>query len=66
METERLQKFRNLIEESIGRISPREVAILKFRFGMTDNQTHTLEETGKLFGITRERVRQIENKVFNL
>lgn len=59
---DKLKQQQNTIEESIGKLKSREVAILKYRFGMTDNQVHTLEETGKLFGITRERVRQIESK----
>ena len=43
-------------------LTERERKILDYRFGLTDNTTHTLEETGKVFGITRERVRQIEGK----
>ena len=36
--------------------------MLRMRFGMCDGRTHTLEEVGQLFGVTRERIRQIENK----
>ena len=36
--------------------------MLKMRFGMYDGRTHTLEEVGQIFGVTRERIRQIENK----
>lgn len=43
-------------------LSPREQRILQMRFGLDDGVTHTLEEVGKEFGVTRERIRQIEAK----
>ena len=46
----------------IGELSPREQKILEMRFGLGDGITHTLEEVGKEFGVTRERIRQIEAK----
>lgn len=46
----------------ISDLSPREQKILKMRFGFDDGITHTLEEVGKEFGVTRERIRQIEAK----
>jgi RNA polymerase primary sigma factor len=52
------------IKEAIRRpqLTPREKTILSYRFGLTDGSSHTLEESGKLFGVTRERIRQIEAK----
>jgi RNA polymerase primary sigma factor len=43
-------------------LSDRERAVLEMRFGLRDGESHTLEEVGKAFGVTRERVRQIESK----
>jgi RNA polymerase primary sigma factor len=54
--------LRNQLKEIIDDLSPREQKILEMRFGLTDNVTHTLEEVGKEFGVTRERIRQIEAK----
>lgn len=54
--------LKNHIQESLATLSPREQKILKMRFGLEDGRTHTLEEVGKEFGVTRERIRQIEAK----
>ena len=43
-------------------LTPREIKILEYRFGLDNNDTHTLEATGNIFGVTRERIRQIEAK----
>ncbi len=50
------------IVEVLGILTPREQKILKMRFGLDNGRSHTLEETGQEFGVTRERIRQIEAK----
>jgi len=50
------------INEILSDLTPREQKILKIRFGLEDGVTHTLEEVGQEFGVTRERIRQIEAK----
>jgi len=56
------QLMKGHVGESLIFLSPREQKILKMRFGLEDGRTHTLEEVGKEFGVTRERIRQIEAK----
>ena len=48
--------------EVLGTLTPREEKVLKLRFGLEDGRTRTLEEVGKEFNVTRERIRQIEAK----
>ena len=50
------------LTEILGTLTQREADVLKMRFGMYDGRNHTLEEVGQKFGVTRERIRQIENK----
>ena len=50
------------VEEMLTTLSPREACILRLRFGFQNGQTHTLEEVGQKFGLTRERIRQIEGR----
>ncbi len=57
-----LQLLRDYVREVVKDLSPREQKILEMRFGLTDGVTHTLEEVGKEFSVTRERIRQIEAK----
>ena len=49
------------LSEILGTLTDREADVLRMRFGMYDGRTHTLEEVGQIFGVTRERIRQIEN-----
>ncbi|MGB7957589.1 MAG: sigma-70 family RNA polymerase sigma factor [Minisyncoccia bacterium] len=57
--------LRDLIKEIMIDLSEREQQILKMRFGLEDGVSHTLEEVGKAFGVTRERIRQIEAKALD-
>ncbi len=50
------------IRETLETLSPREAKVLEYRFGLEDGKQRTLEEVGKEFGVTRERIRQIEAK----
>lgn len=50
------------VKEILGDLPPKERKILEMRHGLLDGYTHTLEEVGKVFGVTRERIRQIEAK----
>jgi len=50
------------VKEALAHLSPREQDVVRLRFGLDDGKIRTLEEVGKEFGVTRERVRQIESK----
>ena len=56
------QLLKEQIRSALGVLSEREREVLEMRFGLQDGQDHTLEEVGKHFGVTRERIRQIEAK----
>jgi len=56
------QLLAEYVSEVLQDLDPREQKILRMRFGIEDGVTHTLEEVGKEFGVTRERIRQIEAK----
>ncbi len=57
--------LRDQIKEVLTDLTERERKILSMRFGLEDNIPHTLEEVGKVFGVTRERIRQIEAKALD-
>jgi RNA polymerase primary sigma factor len=54
--------LRDRIEEVLATLNPREVRILRMRFGLHNGRSYTLEEVGQKFGLTRERIRQIEGQ----
>ncbi len=57
-----LELLKDHIKDILKELSPREQKILEMRFGLVDGVAHTLEEVGLEFGVTRERIRQIESK----
>ena len=57
--------LRELLDEMLSQLPPREMRILKMRFGLQDGRYHTLEEVGRRFGLTRERIRQLEVQALN-
>ena len=54
--------LREQLEDVLATLTPREQEVLRMRFGLRDGKPHTLEEVGKEFDVTRERIRQIESK----
>jgi RNA polymerase primary sigma factor len=54
--------LREQLEDVLDTLTPREQRVLRLRFGLDDGRTRTLEEVGQVFGVTRERIRQIEAK----
>ena len=57
-----MQLLRDHVRDIVAELTPREQKILEMRFGLQDGVSHTLEEVGQEFGVTRERIRQIEAK----
>ena len=56
------QLFRDAVNEVLDTLTEREAGVIRLRFGLEDGQSRTLEEVGRNFGVTRERIRQIEAK----
>jgi RNA polymerase primary sigma factor len=56
------QMLRDQVEQVLNQLTDRERRVLQLRFGLEDGHSRTLEEVGKEFGVTRERIRQIEVK----
>jgi RNA polymerase primary sigma factor len=59
------QLLKEQIDEVLHTLLPREERILQLRFGLHDGRSHTLEEVGKEYGVTRERIRQIETRAIH-
>ncbi|BCJ36476.1 hypothetical protein Athai_39790 [Actinocatenispora thailandica] len=57
--------FQNELQQVLGTLSEREAGVVRLRFGLTDGQPRTLDEIGQAFGVTRERIRQIESKTMS-
>jgi RNA polymerase primary sigma factor len=62
MEAAAFMMLQDQLEQVLDTLSPREQRIIQLRFGLTDGHPRTLEEVGRDFGVTRERIRQIESK----
>ena len=56
------ESFKEEIDNILKTLTPREEMVLRLRFGLVDGKAHTLEDVGREFGVTRERIRQIESK----
>ena len=56
------QLLREQVRNVLGFLTDRERSVIEMRFGLSDGKDHTLEEVGRQFGVTRERIRQIEAK----
>ncbi|NDG56928.1 MAG: sigma-70 family RNA polymerase sigma factor, partial [Betaproteobacteria bacterium] len=56
------ESMRDVVKEVLDSLTPREAKVLRMRFGVEMSTDHTLEEVGKQFDVTRERIRQIEAK----
>ncbi len=61
-ESATVQLLKEHVKDMLGALTEREQKILKLRFGLEDGKSHTLEEVGQEFNVTRERIRQIEAK----
>ncbi len=62
MEAATYKLMKRQINEVLSQLPEREQRIIKLRFGLEDGRSYTLEEVGTKFGLTRERIRQIESK----
>jgi len=59
------EMLREHLAVALNKLPPREAQILQLRYGLQDGEMHTLEEVGKIIGVTRERVRQLEAQALN-
>src|SRR5690242_20981589 len=54
------------LQAVLGTLSGREANVISMRFGLSDGEDHTLDEIGKVYGLTRERIRQIESQTMTM
>lgn len=59
-------ELKRLLDSRLAELDPRQARVLRLRFGMDGHDEHTLEEVGQLYGVTRERIRQIEAKALKI
>ena len=59
------KNIKDVLEEMVGELDPREIQIINLRFGFEDNESLTLDELGKKFGVSRERIRQLEARALD-
>ena len=57
-----ISMLKEQLENALYTLTPREMDVLRLRYGLVDGRNHTLEEVGQQFNVTRERIRQIEAK----
>jgi RNA polymerase primary sigma factor len=57
--------LRDQLQSVLATLSDREAGVVRLRFGLTDGQPRTLDEIGQVYGVTRERIRQIESKTMH-
>ena len=59
------QLLQDQLQSVLETLSEREAGVVRLRFGLTDGQPRTLDEIGQVYGVTRERIRQIESKTMS-
>ena len=64
VESSSQKQLKQELDEVLFELPPNEARVLRLRYGLLDGNFHTLKEIGKKFGLTRERIRQIEGKAF--
>jgi RNA polymerase primary sigma factor len=62
MEAAEIRNLSDCTQRALSTLTPREERVLRLRFGIDEDSSHTLEEVGQEFAVTRERIRQIEAK----
>ena len=63
--SEKQKNLKKIVTQILAELDPKEETVLRQRYGMNKNKTSTLEEVGEYIGVTRERIREIEQKALN-